>query len=76
MPVAPPRSPERLLLVLGTAIVIAGGISTTLADFEASGAWTVHGLQRALIGLTAIWLLFGVLRLARAVTDRSASGRA
>ena len=75
MPVAPPRSPERLLLMLGGAIVVIGGVRTTLLDFEALGVWTVHGLQRTLIGLTAIWLLFGVLRLARRVTDRSVSDR-
>ena len=75
MSVAPPRSPERLLLVLGTAVVVAGGIRTTLADFEASGLWAAHGLRRALVGFTAIWLLFGVLRLARALTGGAASDR-
>ena len=76
MPVAPPRSPERLLLVLGAAVAVVGGVRTTLVDYEATGLWMAHGLRNALVVLTAIWLLFGVLRLARAVTDRSASDRA
>ena len=76
MPAAPSRSPERLLLVLGAATAVVGGARTTLLDFERTGAWTAHGLRNALVALTAVWLLFGVLHLARAMTRRSASDRA
>ena len=68
---APP--PERLLLLFGLPLAALAFFYWTGSDRLTYGLWTLRGFEKGLFILTAVLLLYVVIRLARIVLDRDPS---
>ena len=65
---APPR-PERLLLLFGLPLAALTFVYWTWSDHANYGIWTLRGVEKGLFVLTAVLLLYVVVRIARLVID-------
>jgi hypothetical protein len=63
--------PETLLLVLGLPIAIIAGVGWTWYDYVTYDIWSPYGLRIGLLGVTAIWVYYGVIRFARSFSSRA-----
>lgn len=70
---APPPPARRLLLVFGTLIAGMNLVVWTATDYAEYGVLTSRGLTMALFVMTAVLILYVVLRLALFVLDEDAA---
>jgi hypothetical protein len=69
----PPPPVRRLLLIFGGFIAGLNLVIWTIVDYSAYGTFTTRGLAMGMFILTAVLLLYVVLRLALVVLDEDAA---